>query len=91
MKMVSYKKLWHLLIDKEMSKADLKRATGISSSTLASLVAEKNVSLDVLLKICAALDCNFSDMMDAVPNEEVTKRKKGADESASDHLRSSYK
>ena len=49
---VSYKRLWHLLIDKNMNKTDLKRATGISSSTLANMVAGKNVSMDVLLKIC---------------------------------------
>ena len=48
---VSYKRLWHLLIDKNMNKTDLKRATGISSSTLANMVAGKNVSMDVLLNL----------------------------------------
>ena len=49
---VSYKRLWHLLLDKDMDKTDPKRAAGISSSTLADMVAGKNVSMDVLLKIC---------------------------------------
>ena len=63
---VSYKRLWHLLVDKNMSKADLKRATGISSSTLANLVAGKNVSLDVLLRICTVMNCDFSDIIQAL-------------------------
>ena len=69
---VSYKPLWHLLVDKNMNKADLKRATGISSSTLANMVAGKNVSMDVLLKICEKLQCNFADIVEAVSeNGEV--------------------
>lgn len=63
---VSYKRLWHLLVDKNMSKADLKRATGISSSTLANLVAGKKVSLDVLLRICTVMNCDFSDIIQAL-------------------------
>ena len=70
--LVSYKPLWHLLIDKNMNKTDLKRATGISSSTLANMVAGKNVSMDVLLKICEKLQCNFADIVEAVSeNGEV--------------------
>ena len=57
---VSYKPLWHLLVDKNMNKADLKRATGISSSTLANMAAGKNVSMDVLLKICEKLQIRNS-------------------------------
>ena len=69
---VSYKPLWHLLVDKNMNKADLKRATGISSSTLANMTAGKNVSVDVLLKICEKLQCNFADIVEAVSeNGEV--------------------
>ena len=72
---VSYKRLWHLLIDKNMNKTDLKRATGISSSTLANMVAGKNVSMDVLLKICDKLQCDFSDIVEAVPDMEVSNGK----------------
>ena len=63
---VSYKPLWHLLVDKNMNKTDLKRATGISSSTLANMVAGKNVSMDVLLKICDKLQCDFCNIIEAV-------------------------
>ena len=68
---VSYKPLWHLLVDKNMNKTDLKRATGISSSTLANMVAGKNVSMDVLLKICDTMQCDFADIVEAVPDTEV--------------------
>ena len=58
-----------------MNKTDLKRATGISSSTLANMVAGKNVSMDVLLKICDKLQCDFSDIVEAVPDMEVSNGK----------------
>ena len=72
---VCYNNLWKLLIDKNMNKTDLKRATGISSSTLANMVAGKNVSMDVLLKICDKLQCDFSDIVEAVPDMEVSNGK----------------
>ena len=65
---VTYKKLWHVLIDKNLKKTDLKRMTGISSATLSNLSANRNVSLEVLLKICDALNCNLSDIVDSHPD-----------------------
>ncbi len=67
---VSYNKLWHLLIEKKLKKSDLRRQTNMSSSTLANLVNENNVSLSILLKICTVLECNFSDIIDAIPAEK---------------------
>lgn len=67
---VSYNRLWHLLVDKKMSKADLKRATGMSSSTLANMVLEKNVGLNVLLRICKVLDCDFADIIEAIDGDD---------------------
>ena len=61
---VSYKKLWKLLIDKNMNKTDLLEATGISTGTLAKLGKNGNVTTDVLVKICQALDCDISDIME---------------------------
>ena len=55
--MVSYDPLWHLLIDKKMGKLEMCRAAGIATSTLAKLGKNQHVSLDVLEKICLALDC----------------------------------
>lgn len=64
---ISYKKLWKLLIDKDMKKQDLRTAAQLSSSTVAKLTHGENVSTAVLLKICAALQCDISDIMEVVP------------------------
>ena len=65
---ISYDKLWKLLIDKKMKRIELKNATGISSSSLAKLGKDENVSMEVLKKICKALDCNIGDIMDILPD-----------------------
>ena len=59
---ISYKKLWKLLIDRDMKKSDLRKAAGISSSSLAKLGKGGNVTTDVLLRICNTLNCNLNDM-----------------------------
>ncbi len=59
---MSYKKLWKLLIDKDMKKTDWRKATGISSSSLAKLGKDENVTTDVLIRICEALQCNLNDI-----------------------------
>lgn len=68
---VSYKKLWKLLIDKDMKKKDLMKATGLSSFTIAKLTHGENVTTDVLAKICKALDCNIGDIMDIAERPET--------------------
>ena len=68
--MVSYKKLWKLLIDKEMNKTDLRNATGVSSATIAKMTNNEEVTMSVLTKICEVLNCNIGDVVDFVP--EVT-------------------
>lgn len=62
--MVSYKKLWKLLIDKDMSRADLRRAIGISPATASKLSKGELVSSDVLARICAILECDIGDIME---------------------------
>ena len=64
---VSYNKLWKLLIDKKMSKADLRRAAGIAPNTMTKLRRDEEVSLAILGKICVALDTNIGDLVDFVP------------------------
>lgn len=64
--MISYNKLWKLLIDKQMNKKGLMKATGISSSSIAKLTKGQNVTTDVLCKICEALDCDFKDIMEYI-------------------------
>lgn len=65
---ISYKKLWKLLIDKDMKKQDLRVAAQLSSSTIAKLTHGENVSTAVLLKICNALQCDVADIMEMVPD-----------------------
>lgn len=64
---MSYKKLWKLLIDRDMKKSDLRKAAGISSSSLAKLGKDENVTTDILVRICEALKCNLDDIAEIVP------------------------
>lgn len=68
---MSYKKLWKLLIDKDMKKTDLRKKAGISSSSLAKIGKNENVTTDVLLRICEALECNLDDIAESVPDDCV--------------------
>ena len=63
---VSYKKLWKLLIDKDMSRADLRRAVGMSSATASKLSKGELVSSDVLARICEVLSCDIGDIMEFI-------------------------
>lgn len=65
---ISYNKLWKLLIDKNMSKKQLREVTGLSSSSIAKLGKGENITTDVLLRICEKLECNISDIMEIVDN-----------------------
>lgn len=67
---ISYNKLWKLLIDRKMSKADLRRAAGIAPNTMTKLNRDEEVSLSVLVKICTALNANIGDIMDLIPEEK---------------------
>ena len=64
---VSYKKLWKLLIDKDMKKKDLCAAAGISHASMAKLGKNENITTDVLVKICTALQCDIGDIMELTP------------------------
>lgn len=65
----SYKKLWKLLIDKDMKKKDLAEAAGISNYTITKMGKGENITTDVLGKICAALDCSLDEIMEFIPDE----------------------
>ena len=65
----SYKRLWKLLIDKDMKKRELCSRAGISSATIAKMTRGESVTTDSLLKICVALNCTPSDIMEIVPGE----------------------
>ena len=67
---VCYKKLWKLLIDKNMNKTELRMAAGITTTALAKLGRDENVNTEVLAKICQTLDCKIEDIMELVPEDK---------------------
>jgi putative transcriptional regulator len=68
---ISYNRLWKLLIDKGMKKSDLRKVANVSSSSLAKLGKGENVTTDVILKICIALDCRVEDIMEIIKDETL--------------------
>ena len=66
---ISYKKLWKLLIDRDMMKKDLAEKAGISNASIAKHGRNENVNTDILLKICVALKCDIEDILEIVPDE----------------------
>jgi putative transcriptional regulator len=66
---ISYNPLWKMLIDKGMNKKDLREKSGISTASIAKLGKGENITTDVLLRICEALDCNINDIMETLPDE----------------------
>lgn len=72
-----YKKLWKILIDKEMTRSDLRRMTGMSAATMAKLGKSEMVSMELLKKICEVLECNIGDIMDFLPEMDASKQQTG--------------
>ena len=68
---VCYKKLWKMLIDKDMIKKDLRLQTGLSTSTMSKLSKDENVSMDIIEKICTVLNCDVGDIMEFVPDSSA--------------------
>ena len=66
---ISYKKLWKLLIDRNMKKKDMIEVTGISPSTTTRLGHDDSINTDVIVKICKGLNCDIGDIMELVPKE----------------------
>lgn len=66
---ITYNKLWKMLIDKNMNKQDLREAAGISSASIAKLGKGDNITTDILLKICEAMDCKLEDIMETLKEE----------------------
>lgn len=72
---LSYNKLWKLLIDKNMNKQELRKVSGISSASIAKLGKGANITTDVLLRICKALDCDLYDIVELVRDDEAATEK----------------
>lgn len=70
---VNYKKLWHLLLDKNMSKAALEKAAGISHYSMTKMGKNENVTTEVLSRICDALDCGIEDIVEFLPEKSTQK------------------
>lgn len=66
---VTYKKLFKLLIDRNMRKKDLRDLAGIGNSTMTKLSNDENVTIEVMAKICRALDCTIDDVVEIVPDD----------------------
>ena len=69
---VSYNKLWKMLIDKGMSRTQMRLKAGISTKALAKLGKNESVNIDILIKICVALNCDITDIMEIVDNKSAT-------------------
>jgi len=67
---VSYKKLWHLLIDRDLKKQDLRKLSGIAPASMAKLAKGDTVTTETLEKVCKALKCDIADIMEIVPDDE---------------------
>lgn len=72
----SYKNLWKLLVDLNMSKSDLRKATGLASGTMTKLRRSEDVSMDVLKKICYVCNCNIGDIVEFIPDTTYNEEKK---------------
>lgn len=71
---ISYRPLWVMLAQRDMTKKELRERSGISTASLAKLGKGQNITTDVLLKICKALNCNINEIIESIPeNEDVDK------------------
>ena len=68
---VSYKKLWKLLIDKDIKKKDLSAMAGVSPATITKMGKNGHVTTEVLIKICTALDCRIDDIIDIISDSKI--------------------
>ncbi len=67
---ISYKKLWKLLIDRDMKKKDLEKVAGISNYVISKMTRNENITVETVGKICKALNCTPNDMMEFMPDKE---------------------
>lgn len=67
----SYKKLWHILLDRDMSRSQLRKKAGISTNALAKLGKDESLPLETLEKVCTALNCTLDDILEYVPDKDT--------------------
>ncbi len=78
-KTITYKRLWKLLIDRDMTKQDLKKVTGISTASIAKLGKQENITTSVLIKICEGLNCDLVDIMELVDADNTEGKEPSAE------------
>lgn len=78
MKKLCYKKLWKMLIDRDMKKKDLSKLSGVSTTSLAKMKRNENVTTDNLVKICEVLNCDISDIAEIIDEEQEMEEKANA-------------
>lgn len=76
---VSYKKLWIMCAEREISKAELRKRAGLSSATFTKLRKNQEVTLGVILKIAEVMQCNAGDMMDFIPDDKIIQNEENAE------------
>ena len=69
---ISYKKLWHILLDRDMDRKDLEKLAGVSHYTMTKMGKNEDVSTEALRNICRALDCRLDDIIEFLPDETFT-------------------
>lgn len=78
MKKLCYKKLWKMLIDRDMKKKDLSKLSGVSTTSLAKMKRNENVTTDNLVRICEVLNCDISDIAEIIDEEQEMEEKTNA-------------
>lgn len=76
---ISYRPLWVMLAQKEMTKKELREQSGISTASLAKLGKGENITTDVLLKICKTLNCNINQIIESIPDEAESKEESASE------------
>lgn len=76
---ISYKPLWHTLIERNMRKEDLRLAAGLTTNMIANMGKGKHISMETLTKICETLDCKIADVIELVKDYYVAKSRKNSD------------
>lgn len=72
---ISYNKLWKLLIDKNMTKTDLRKKAGLTTNVIANMGKNQSIQLESMYKICEALDCSLEDISEVIPDEVIMEEK----------------
>lgn len=84
---ISYRPLWVILAEREMTKKDLRELSGISTASIAKLGKGENLTTDVLLKICEALNCNINEIVETVPDTDNGNNKKKMKDSKTEKMK----